>query len=96
MKNIVDFDSPEARITLSHVSDGDLVLEIRRPVDDKRDRLDWICVPLAQVSGIVGKAHAATNGAQHSRAANDDQVGSTAKFRFDSSDFARRPAHTPA
>lgn len=95
MKDTVGFGSPEVRINLSHVSDGDLVLEIRQAVDDKRDRLDWICVPLAQVSGLAGEARAAMNGAERPRAANDDRAGPTARPDLDNSGYPPLPARTP-
>ena len=84
MKNAVDYGSQEALIRVSHVADGELVLQIRRPVDGARDRLDWICVPLGQVPGLENEVHAAVIGAGFARVANDDP------------DRAPLPAHTPA
>ena len=62
MKNTIDYGSQEALIRVSHVADGDLVLQIRRPVDGTRDRLDWICVPLDQVPGMQDEVRAAVIG----------------------------------
>ena len=96
MKITVGYGSQEARIHVSHVTDGDLVLQIRRPVDGARDRLDWICVPLVQVPSFENEVRAAVNGAGFPRAANDDPVGPAVQPSFDNLDRTALPAHTPA
>ena len=58
-ENTIGYGSQEARISVSHVTDGELVLQIRRPVDGTRDQLNWICVPLGQLPDFENEVRAA-------------------------------------
>ncbi len=52
MKKTINYSSEAARMHISHVTERDLVVQIRLPIDKKRDRLEWVCVPLEQVPGL--------------------------------------------
>ena len=71
MKNAIEYGAEDVRMQVSHVTDRDLVLQIRLPIDKKRDRLEWVCVPLEQVPGLETELQSALSGSRHSKAAND-------------------------
>ena len=72
MKNAIEYGAKDVRMQVSHVTDCDLVLQIRLPIDKKRDRLEWVCVPLEQVPGLETELQSVLTGSKHSKAANDD------------------------
>ncbi len=78
MKNAIGYGSQEARISVSHATDGELVLQIRRPVDGMRDQLNWICVPLGQLPDLENEVRAVVSERGLSKAANNDPVGLSA------------------
>ena len=96
MQRTIGFSSLETRIEVSHVADGELVLRIRRPIDAKRDKLDWVCVPLEQVPGLESELFAVANRAGFPSAANDDRGVQAGERRIDDPGHMERPARTPA
>ncbi len=61
MNSTIEYGSEKVRMNVSHVTEHHLVLQIRRPIDDKRDELEWVCVPLEQVPGLEKELRAAAN-----------------------------------
>ena len=96
MNNSIGYGSRETKISVSHVTDGNLVFQIRRRIDGKRDRLDWICVPLRQIARLENEAQAAVIEARHPRAANDDPARSSLRKICDNGDRAVLSADKPA
>ena len=77
MKSTVNYGSKEVWMNVSHVTERHLVLQIRLPVDKKRDRLEWVCVPLEQVPDL----RSALIGSRHPSAANDDRASASCGYR---------------
>ena len=72
MKITNEYCAKKAGMHVSHVTERDLVLQIRLPIDKKRDRLEWVCVPLEQVPGLETELRSVVSGSRHSSAANGD------------------------
>lgn len=64
MTNTIKYGSEQARMQVSHVTEHELVVQVRLPIDNKHDRLDWISIPLAQVPGLETELRAAAGGSK--------------------------------
>ena len=72
MKSTVNYESEKLQSHVSHITERDLVLQIRLRIDKKRDRLEWVNVPLEQMPGLKKELGSTLCGSMHSNAANDE------------------------
>jgi len=62
MTNAIKYGSEHARMQVSQVTEHELAVQVRPPIDHKRDRLDWISISMAQVPGLETELRSAVGG----------------------------------